>query len=162
MDWVPRLRRYARALVRHPEDADDLVQETLERAWAKGSHWPQILDMRAWLFALMHNLYVDRVRRPQVETVDWDDEATGRLATPPTHDANLHLMDLEAALAQLPADQKEVVLLVALEEMSYSEVAATLDIPIGTVMSRLSRGRERLRVLMEGGSPRQRHMKVVK
>lgn len=162
IDWVPRLRRYARALARHPDDADDLVQDTLERAWAKSGHWPNVSDMRAWLFAMMHNLYIDKVRRPTLDTTDYSEEALQSLATAPAHDARLHLMDLQAALTQLPVDQREVVLLVALEDMSYTDVARTLDIPLGTVMSRLSRGRERLRNLMEGQQTAQPHIRAVK
>lgn len=150
MNWVPRLRRYAHALIHHPDDADDLVQATLERAWTKASHWSQVTDMRAWLFALMHNLYVDQVRRPKLTLVELDDEAVNNVAAVTSaQEARATLLDLEAALARLPPEQKEVILLVALEDMSYAEVARTLDIPQGTVMSRLSRGRERLRELMD-------------
>ncbi|GAD24588.1 RNA polymerase sigma factor [Acidovorax sp. MR-S7] len=159
LTWLPRLRRYARALTSQREDADDLVQETLERAWTKASHWSQITDMRAWLFSIMHNLYIDRVRRPGVTTVEWQEGEDASVATPST--SRLELFDLQDALRHLSAEQREVVLLIGLEGMTYAEVAQTLGIPTGTVMSRLARGRERLRSLMEGSTPPVR-MKVVK
>lgn len=148
MDWVPRLRRYAHALIRHPEDADDLVQATLERAWSKANHWPKVTDMRAWLFTLMHNLYVDQIRRPKLTLVELDDDTMNAAATT-EHETHVALLDLKTALAQLPIEQQEIILLVVLEDMSYAEAARTLNIPPGTVMSRLSRGRERLRELMD-------------
>ena len=136
---IPRLRRYARALVGDRAAADDLVQDTLERAWGKFSLWRRGSDMRAWLFGIMHNLHVDQRRKPRLDTQELDEEAS-----------ELALRDLQSALSQLPDEQREVLLLVALQEMSYEEVASTLGIPVGTVMSRLSRGRERLRLLMDG------------
>ena len=149
LTWVPRLRRYARALAGNRDDADDLVQDTLERAWAKSGLWRGVADMRAWLFSIMHNLHVDGVRRPKLQTVTMDDD-TPEVPVAPTQGDRLAVLDLQAALDLLPIEQKEIVLLVALEDMAYADVAQTLGIPIGTVMSRLSRGRERLRALMEG------------
>ena len=149
LTWVPRLRRYARALAGNRDDADDLVQDTLERAWARAGLWRGVADMRAWLFGIMHNLHIDGVRRPRLATVAIDDE-TPEIAVAPTQGERLAVLDLQAALQRLPLEQREVLLLVALEDMAYAEVAATLGIPVGTVMSRLSRGRERLRALMEG------------
>jgi len=149
LTWVPRLRRYARALAGNRDDADDLVQDTLERAWARAALWRGVTDMRGWLFSIMHNLHVDGVRRPRLATQAIDDD-TPELATAPTQGERLAVLDLQAALDQLPVEQKEIVLLVALEDMAYADIAKTLGIPIGTVMSRLSRGRERLRALMDG------------
>ena len=160
LSWVPRLRRYARALTGNRDDADDLVQDTLERAWAKSSLWRGVADMRAWLFSIMHNLHVDGIRRPKLATVTMDDD-TPEVAVAPMQGERLAVLDLQAALDLLPIEQKEIVLLVALEDMAYADVAATLGIPIGTVMSRLSRGRERLRSLMEGRAEPVR-LKVVK
>jgi RNA polymerase sigma factor (sigma-70 family) len=160
LSWVPRLRRYARALTGSRDDADDLVQDTLERAWAKSGLWRGVTDMRAWLFSVMHNLHVDAVRRPRLTTVPIDDD-TPEIAVAPTQGERLAVLDLQAALEQLPIEQREIVLLVALEDMAYADVAKTLGIPIGTVMSRLSRGRERLRALMDGRAEPVR-LKVVK
>lgn len=158
--WVPRLRRYARALVGNRDDADDLVQDTLERALAKSALWRGVADMRAWLFGVMHNLHVDGVRRPKLHTVVLDDD-TPEVPVAAAQGERLAVLDLQAALERLPVEQREIILLVALEDMSYAEVAATLGIPIGSVMSRLSRGRARLRSLMDG-QPETVHLKVVK
>lgn len=160
LSHVPRLRRYAQALTRHRDDADDLVQDTLVRAWAKSGLWRGVADMRTWLFGIMHNLHVDRLRRPRLTLVEMDDD-TPEVPVAANQGDGLGLRDLQAALDLLPIEQKQVVLLVGLEDLSYAEAAAVLDIPIGTVMSRLSRGRERLRVLMAGRETPQR-LKVVK
>jgi RNA polymerase sigma-70 factor (ECF subfamily) len=149
---LPRLRRYARALLGDRAAADDLVQDTLERAWSRFAQWRAGSDLRAWLFGIMHNLRVDQLRRGIVSTQSLDDDAC-QVATRPTQSDRLELMDIERSLKQLPDEQREVLLLVALEEMSYADIAAALGIPIGTVMSRLSRGRERLRQVMEGRPP---------
>ncbi len=146
---IPRLRRYARALVGDRAAADDLVQDTLERAWGKFSLWRRGSDMRAWLFGIMHNLHIDQRRKPRLETRELDEQAS-ELASPASPTDALALRDLQAALGRLADEQREVVLLVALQEMTYEEAASTLNIPIGTVMSRLSRGRERLRLLLDG------------
>jgi RNA polymerase sigma-70 factor (ECF subfamily) len=146
---IPRLRRYARALLGDRAAADDLVQDTLERGWNKLSSWQRSRDMRTWLFGIMHNLHVDQVRKPAVPTVELDNDTPLPSFNAPQTD-RLEIRDMESALKLLPAEQREVLLLVALEAMTYEEVAATLRLPLGTVMSRLSRARERLRALMEG------------
>ncbi len=146
---IPRLRRYARALTGDRGRADDLVQDTLERGWNKLALWRRGTDMRAWLFGIMHNVHVDQVRKPALATEELDEHTLIPHAIN-SPSAGLELRDMESALSQLPAEQREVLLLVALEEMTYDEVAATLQLPIGTVMSRLSRARERLRAIAEG------------
>lgn len=146
---MPRLRRYARAMLGDRAAADDLVQDTLERAWSRFSQWRPGSDLRAWLFSIMHNLRVDQLRRGVLSTNSLDEDACD-VPTRATQSDQLEVMDLEAALRQLSDEQREVVLLVALEEMSYAEIAVALGVPIGTVMSRLSRGRERLRQIMDG------------
>lgn len=162
---IPRLRRYARALLGGRADADDLVQDTVERGWNKLDSWRRGSDMRAWLFGIMHNLHVDEQRRPALRTEPLD--ALDDHDLPPsapdgnTAEGRLALRDMDHALRQLPPEQREVLLLVALEEMTYDEVAATLNIPLGTVMSRLSRARERLRLLMRG-LPLPTPLKVIK
>lgn len=158
--WVPRLRRYARALARNRDDADDLVQDTLERAWTKAGLWRGVADMCPWLLSIMHNLHVDGIRRTRVATIELDDQ-TPEVGVAATQGDRLAVRDLQAALDLMPLEQKQVLLLVALEDMSYADVARTLGIPIGTVMSRLSRGRGRLRELMQGRDERQR-LKVVR
>ena len=146
---IPRLRRYARALSRGTDRADDLVQDTLVRALTKLHLWQPGTDLRAWLFTIMHHQYVNTVRREANEkaTVDIEHVSSALVATTdPT--AQRQLVELDHALARLPAEQREVVLLVGLEGMAYESVAQILGVPIGTVRSRLSRGRGRLRVLM--------------
>jgi RNA polymerase sigma-70 factor (ECF subfamily) len=148
---IPRLRRYARALLGDRAAADDLVQDTLERAWSRLHQWRAGSDMRAWLFGIMHNLRIDQLRRPRLSTQSIDADEF-ELPTRATQSDAMELRDLESALGHLADEQREILLLVALEEMSYADIATTLGIPIGTVMSRLSRGRERLRQIMEGQS----------
>jgi RNA polymerase sigma-70 factor (ECF subfamily) len=149
-EHIPRLRRYARALTGDQHAADDLVQDTLERAINKRHLWRPGSDLRAWLFAIMHNVFVNQLRSRQAHPEDaLDDDALPAVA--PTDGARLEIRDLQTALAMLPPEQREVVLLVGLEQLTYAEVAGALAIPIGTVMSRLFRGRERLRLLVTGG-----------
>ena len=157
---IPRLRRYARALLGDRAAADDLVQDTLERAWSRLHQWRAGSDMRAWLFGIMHNLRIDQLRRPRLSTLSIDADEF-ELPTRPTQADALELRDLESALGHLADEQREILLLIALEEMSYADIASTLGIPIGTVMSRLSRGRERLRLIMEGQSANTR-LRVVR
>jgi RNA polymerase sigma-70 factor (ECF subfamily) len=146
---LPRLRRYARALIGDRSGADDLVQDTIERGWKKLATWRRGSDMRAWLFGIMHNLHIDQLRRASLQTEALD-ENTPEPAVRAAQSDGLEMRDLESALRMLPAEQREILLLVALEEMSYDEVAATLGLPLGTVMSRLSRARQKLRAQMEG------------
>ena len=159
-EHIPRLRRYARALTGDRAQADDLVQECLARAWQKLSLWRRGSDLRAWLFTILHNLFVNELRRSKrrPELLAFDDEA---LDAPhrATQEDGLMLRDLEVALNCLSLDQRAVLLLVAVEEMSYEETAKTLAIPVGTVMSRLSRARERLRLQLNGEGPALRRVK---
>ncbi|MGH8737106.1 MAG: RNA polymerase sigma factor [Burkholderiales bacterium] len=159
VDLIPRLRRYARALVGDRSAADDLVQDTLERAWAKFHLYRGGTNLRAWLFTVMHNVHVNRVRALHPTDVITDDlpEAVQRAA----QGDSLTVRDLDRALARLPDEQREVLLLVVLEDMSYEEAARALGIPIGTVMSRLSRARERMRTSMLE-SPASAKLTVVK
>jgi RNA polymerase sigma-70 factor (ECF subfamily) len=146
---IPRLRRYARALTRATDRADDLVQETLVRALTKGHLWQPGTDFRAWLFTIMHNQYVNMVRRQARETTTVDLEhlsSTLAATTDPT--SSWQLRELDRALARLPDEQREVILLIGLEGVAYETAAQILGLPIGTVRSRLSRGRETLRQMM--------------
>jgi RNA polymerase sigma-70 factor (ECF subfamily) len=150
-EQIPRLRRYARALTGDLHRADDLVQDTLERAWSKFALWRRGSDLRAWLFAIMHNVFVNQVRSSAARQ-EWQmlDEEAMNVAVEPGQERAAEMRDLASALAQLPPDYREVLLLVGLEELRYEDAARILDVPLGTVMSRLSRGRERLRQLMAG------------
>ena len=146
---IPRLRRYARALTRDQSRADDLVQSSLCRAIAKQHLWEPGTDLRAWLFTILHNQHVNDVRRSVREGVSIPvEDVAPSLTVPADTGASLQLRDLERALARLPDEQRQVILLVGLEGMRYEEVATVLGIPIGTVRSRLSRGRDMLRELM--------------
>jgi len=151
IEHIPRLRRYARALVGDRYAADDLVQDTLERAFVKLHLWRPGSNMRAWLFTIMHNVFVNQARshRPEVEL---DMEELSTLSVKASQPDHVELADVDKALRSVAPEQREVLLLVAVEQMTYGEVAKALSIPIGTVMSRLSRGRERLRHVMSGAS----------
>jgi RNA polymerase sigma-70 factor (ECF subfamily) len=147
---IPRLRRYARALTGDRNAADDLVQDTLERALSRYHLWRRGSDLRAWLFTIMHNIHVNQTRsrsRHRLEALDTETGAEALRAADPDW---LALRDLAGALARIPEEQRTVLLLVGLEQFTYDEAARVLDIPIGTVMSRLSRARERLRLLING------------
>lgn len=152
---IPALNRYAEALLGRSPDVDDLVQETLVQALRKLHVWPDVRNVRAYLFTMLHNLHMDRMRRTArqgplipIEQVEW------RLEDPPVQEGSLELRDLKRGIRMLPMEQRQVILLVGLEGLRYREAAEVLDIPIGTVMSRLSRGREMLRDSMDGrGQP---------
>jgi RNA polymerase sigma-70 factor (ECF subfamily) len=145
---IPSLRRYARGLAHDPERADDLVQDTLERAWGRFSMWQRRGAIRAWMFGIMHNLHVDRLRSQRhTPEENAGDELPDAAAAPADR---LELRDLERALQRLSPEQREVLLLVGVEELSYREIATVTGVPIGTVMSRLSRARERLRAELDG------------
>ncbi|MCB5174197.1 MULTISPECIES: sigma-70 family RNA polymerase sigma factor [Microvirga] len=149
---IPALRRYAFALTRDNDLADDLVQDCLEHAVRRWHIRAADENLRAWLFAILHNVFISHVRYcsrrgAQVDFTCMED--------PPSRDGvqerRLEVRDALSGLAQLPAEQRDVLLLVGVEEMSYAEAAQVLGIPIGTVMSRLSRGREGLRRILETG-----------
>ena len=150
---IPRLRRYALALVGDPTRADDLVQDCLERAWSRGHLFRPGSDLRAWLFTILHNLHANASRRYNTRPaeVSLADE-TYTPSTAATQGDIVALNELRSALTEVPEDQRQVLLMVGMEQMTYQEVAIVLGIPIGTVMSRLHRGRERLRELL--GTPR--------
>ncbi len=151
LEHIPALRRYARLLTGDPARADDLVQDTLERACIKWSLWQPGSALRSWLLSMMHNLHANQRR-------DWrHDDGHAALEDVPEPMANAaERMDLQRALVALPPPMREVLLLVTVEEYTYSEAAVILDVPVGTVMSRLHRARERLRELMTHPAQAQR------
>jgi RNA polymerase sigma factor (sigma-70 family) len=147
---IPALRRYARVLLHNSQDADDLVHDTLLRALDKLSARHDDAEVRPWLFAIMHNLFVSQKRREKVwrqSTSPIDVEA---VPVRERQEDALRWHDLVRAFNTIPEDQRVVLLLVSIENFSYAEVARVLGIPLGTVMSRLARGRERLRGLTQG------------
>ena len=155
---IPALRRYARALVRNHAAADDLVQDCLERAV---SHWNQRRedDPRPWLFTILHNLAINHFRRSATRGAHLtiDDVNEDDFGQDAVQEHKLMYQDVIDRLARLPEDQRAVLLLVAVEDLSYADAAKVLNIPVGTVMSRLSRARERLQQEIEGtanGAPK--------
>src|SRR5215831_3734879 len=146
---IPRLRRYASALLRNRDRADDLVQDTLLRGLEKLHLYQPGTNLRAWLFTVMHNLYVNSYRRAarQGQTIHVEKV---QLSTPASQVSRLELRDLERALASLPEEQRTTLLLIGLEGMRYEDVAQICDVPIGTVRSRLSRVRQALRHMLKG------------
>ncbi len=151
---IPALRRYARALVRDPVSADDLVQDCLERALGRRRLWRPGSNLRAWLFTILHNLHANNARsaarRPAAVALE---ETTPALARPADQVERIEAAQLLRALDTLPEAQRQVILLAGLEGLPYREIARVLNLPLGTVMSRLSRGRERLRHLMADEGP---------
>ncbi len=147
---IPSLRRYAWSLLRNASDADDLVQDCLVRALDKLGSLRSEGQLRPWLFAIMHNLYVNRWRRTKVRAEVSAEDAEADVSVPPPQQASSEMRDIMRGLERLPPDQRQVILLVAVEGFEYAEAAAMLGVPIGTVMSRLSRARDRLRDFVEG------------
>lgn len=162
MDQVPHLRRYARALLRDRDEADDLVHDCLTRAMDQLYLWRVGSNMRTWLFSILHNQYVNQVRRQsnKPDRVDLNPEHENLQATQPEQTKRHEIRDMGRALEQLSDDQREVVLLIGLEDMTYAAAADVLGLPVGTVMSRLNRGRQRLREIMgRDGAPELRRVK---
>jgi RNA polymerase sigma-70 factor (ECF subfamily) len=149
---IPAMRRYARSLLRDRSAADDLVQDCLERAI---NHWGQRKDAnaRSWIFTILHNLAMTRLRSASTRPrhIDIDDTNDDSFAQAPAQEDGMRYRELLAALERLPEEQKTVLLLATVEGLSYAETASLLSIPLGTVMSRLSRARERLLKEIEQG-----------
>lgn len=147
---IPHLRRYARSLCGTAEEGDDLVQDTLERAWRKRHQWRREGSVRGWLFRILYRLFLNsrRGRKPSPEEIDEQTLADPAHGAVTPQEAQLMAGDMSRALATLPDEQRAAVVLIALEGSSYDEAAAMLDIPIGTLRSRLFRGRETLRATM--------------
>ena len=157
---MPGLRRYARGLTGDRDAADDLVQDALERAWARIGLWQRRGDLRAWLFSILHNAFIDRMRSARATPEEPMHDATDAPVRGTQADM-LEVRDLGRALMRLAPEQRQVLLLVAVEQMSYEDVAKAIAAPIGTVMSRLSRARVRLRGVLEGRETVQK-LKAVK
>lgn len=155
ISWLPQLRRYARALTGDSAWADDLVQDTAERALARWTAFRPNSNLRAWLLTILRHLYIDQLRGRREITVDDDSAPWRNLEAPQGEVDGLVLRDLQRALYCLPLEQREVLLLVGVEELSYQEASRVLGVPVGTVMSRLSRAREHLRVLLTEGPARE-------
>jgi RNA polymerase sigma-70 factor, ECF subfamily len=163
-DETDRLRRYARSLVRGRDEAEDLVQETLLRGIERSSSWDTSRPLGPWLFAILHNLYASGIRRAQSRERAL--RHVGLLepprAAPGDPAAQAELSETLKALYDLPEDQRQVLVLMTLDDLSYEEAAARLDIPLGTLMSRLARGREALRQAVDREAIRPGGLKLVR
>lgn len=157
---VPALRRYARALTRNIDLADDLVQDCLERAIARRGLFRPTGPVRAWLFTILLNLHRNGLRSARRRGEQVDIDTVPDIATPAPQPGHIALAELARAIETLPLEQKEALLLVTLEGLPYQEAAAILHIPLGTLMSRLGRARSALRVLT--GTPAEPHLRTVK
>lgn len=154
-EHIPNLRRYAKVLVRDSIHAEDLVQDCLERAISREHLWRQGTNLRAWLFTILHNLYINQyLRHGSVATLVPLLDEHASVSCPARQMHNLTLKDLARALDDLPEQEQQVVLMVGLEGMQYEDAATALGVPMGTVKSRLSRARRRLRKLMDGEARR--------
>lgn len=149
---IPRLRRYARHLTRNQDRADDVVQDCLTRAIAKLDTWEPGTNLQGWLFTILRNGYISEVRRysrrgPEVELLDGD----CRCAVSGNQETRLHLREVSTAFEALSFEHREVLQLVAIEGLRYEDVAKILNVPVGTIRSRLSRARSALRRQLEQG-----------
>lgn len=147
------LRRYAGSLARGSEDAEDLVHDTLVRAYEKRSTFHSGRNLRVWLLSILHNCFIDRRRRWRTEPADGAAEAP-EPAAPPPQEHSVRLAEVREAFLALPAEQRAALHLVAIEGLTYAEAAASLGVPVGTVMSRLARARAALRAVEDGARPR--------
>src|SRR5262245_16770749 len=147
---LPRLRRFARALTRNPHDADDLVQLAIERALMRLDQWQPGTRLDSWMFGIIKNAWIDEMRSRQRRARVFAPEELGEHVADVASEAHIDRLSLEAALERLPEEQRLAVALVLVEGLAYKEAAAVLDVPIGTVTSRLARGREALEALLGG------------
>jgi len=157
---IPRLRRYARALLRDRDAADDLVQDSLERALSRLENWRTGESPRRWLFTIMHHLFVDQTRKVKRRNETMPIEAAEDVASPATQVENLASREILEALQAISPERRAALVMVAIEGFSYAEAANVLGIPAGTLMSRISRGREELRLLLDDAA-RRRTIRVV-
>lgn len=155
-EHITALRRYARILTGNSTDSDDLVQECLTKALSKVTRWKEIKNVRSFLFTIMHNLHIDRIRREANgrSNVSFDAVGENQFSCSPRQAVMLELQEIHDALQKLPREQRETLLLVSLDGMTYREVSDVMSVPVGTVMSRLSRGREALRRHINGDTGR--------
>ena len=151
VDEIPSLRRYAKVLCKDRDQADDLVQECLLRAISRRKLWLGHKGIRPWLFTIMHNLFVNALRRPTHLYVDSLSDEYRNTATASDHAEELSVLaDFEQSFSMLSTEQREVLVLVGVEQLSYKRVAGITKVPVGTVMSRLARAREQLRKCLDG------------
>ena len=148
VEHLPVLRAFAISLTRNGSRADDLVQETLVKAWANIHSFEPGTNMRAWLFTILRNSFYSERRKARREVADVEGELTARIACKPDHDGRLQLRDFRAAFMQLPARQREALVLVGVLQHSYEDAARMCDVRVGTIKSRLNRGRAQLALML--------------
>ena len=148
VELLPRLRRFGRTVTRHREDADDLVQIAVERALTRADQWQPGTRLDSWIFRIMQNAWIDEVRARQRRDLTFVPEELGEQVGVSTTDAQIDAIAVRKAVAQLNEDQRSVVGLVLIEGLPYKEAAEVLDIPIGTLTSRLARAREALQAIL--------------
>lgn len=145
---IPKLRAFALSLASHADYADDLVQETLMKAWNHQKSFQEGTNIKAWLFTILRNEYFSQLRKRKREVEDADGDYAAGVMTPGGQESQLHMADLRIALQQLPDDQREAVVLVGASGFSYQEVAEICRVPVGTVKSRVNRARTKLALLL--------------
>ncbi len=150
---IPGLRAFGMSLTARPDRADDLVQETLMKAWNHHESYQPGTNLRAWLFTILRNEFYTHIRKRRREVEDADGVHAGAVAVSGGQEGHLEMVELQLALAQLPDDQREAVVLVGASGFSYQEVAEICGVAVGTVKSRVSRARERLALLLGGDLP---------
>ncbi|UWQ94877.1 RNA polymerase sigma factor [Rhodobacteraceae bacterium M385] len=149
VEHLPSMRAFARSLTRNPSSADDLVQDTVVKAWSNIDKFEAGTNMRAWLFTILRNTFYSAHRKQKREVEDIDGDMAERLSEKPAHDGRLALKDFAVAFAELPDEQRESLLLVGAEGFSYEEAADMCDCAVGTIKSRVNRARKRLTELLE-------------
>jgi RNA polymerase sigma-70 factor, ECF subfamily len=145
---IPKLRAFALSLAAHSDYADDLVQETLMKAWNHQQSFQEGTNIKAWLFTILRNEYFSQLRKRRREVEDADGDYAGSVMTPGGQESQLDMADLRIALQQLPDDQREAVVLVGASGFSYQEVAEICRVPVGTVKSRVNRARTKLAAML--------------
>jgi RNA polymerase sigma-70 factor (ECF subfamily) len=148
---LPRLRRFSRALAKHAADADDVVQIAVERALVRSDQWNPAMRLESWMFGIVRNAWIDEVRSRKRRSALFAPEALGESVGVDSIDAQTTAMLVQDAMMQLPEEQRGAVALVLVEGLSYKEAAEVMDIPIGTLTSRLARGRDALQAMLSGG-----------
>lgn len=145
---IPNLRAFAVSLCGNPDRADDLVQETLVKAWGSLESFAEGTNLTAWLFTILRNIYYSEYRKRRRETSDPDGEMAARLIAPATQNAHMDFLDFREALSKLPLDQREALILIGASGLSYEEAAAVCGCAPGTMKSRVNRARNRLAELL--------------
>jgi RNA polymerase sigma-70 factor (ECF subfamily) len=149
LEHLKPLRAFALSLTRNPSLADDMVQDTVEKAWTKIDSFKVGTNMRAWLFTILRNTYYSNRRRAAREVADPEGVMVGQLSEKPAHDGRLALADFRGAFEQLSDEQREVLILVGASGFSYEEAAEMCGVAVGTIKSRVNRARARLSELLE-------------